>query len=265
MISRVTGKGMVWRDGPAHHSLSIRFGATRRANRGDFRSGFGICSTTERDREIPFPCIFEVPQKVASEDGLCVDAQVAADDTEGVEKSGEAAAGVAGPFDPRTVLEPTNYREQIGGRKVLGIALRCEGLAHVGEHLHRTAATGEVEDGGEGGPRFVGPGSADEIGDMQQRFGAILLMRSEAGGRHSGIRSAASASADAFSSAQSARRCCKFSASSGSWSRWNRLPASEGFLRWSMMGMQREARERGRSSSLFPAKDLGPKTQYSLR
>ncbi len=98
-----------------------------------------------------------------------------------MEESAEAASGVEGPGAPRAILKVGEGGEQIAGGEVLGVIPDQEAGADVEEQLHGEGALGKAEDCADGGAGPFGPRSADEIGDVKERLGAILLVRGEAG------------------------------------------------------------------------------------
>src|SRR5258707_5324238 len=98
-----------------------------------------------------------------------------------MEESAEAASGVERPGAPRTILKVSECGEQIAGGEVLGVVPEQEAGADVEEQLHGEGTFGKVEDRADSGAGPFGPRSADEIGDVEERLGAILFVRGKAG------------------------------------------------------------------------------------
>ena len=114
-------------------------------------------------------------------------AVVTAADAEGRQQAGEIA-GIQRvaivPFVPLAVIKVVKMMEQVGGRYPVLIGVTQEGIAKVEDQLQGGAWVfkgrgGEYVDQGAAGAQR--PVSADEIGDVQQGLGAILLAGGEFG------------------------------------------------------------------------------------
>src|SRR5437016_1398740 len=108
---------------------------------------------------------------------------VIAGDTERMKEGCEMASGGGVPGAPWTVIKAGEQREQFAGSEIFRFIFHEEPAANVREQLNRKTAVRDVEDGRNGSAGLFRPRSANEGGNMEERFSARLLIRRETGGQ----------------------------------------------------------------------------------
>src|SRR5215469_18576866 len=109
-------------------------------------------------------------------------ARLTAVDTERIEEVAEFLSGTAFPSAPGTMLEFTQSGEEVFGRDVFGILFAGKHRANIVKQLNSCTTFIEPKDSTEGLASFSRPRSANQIGNMKERFGAGLLAWGESGG-----------------------------------------------------------------------------------
>src|SRR5215813_4299461 len=96
-----------------------------------------------------------------------------------MKKEGELVPEAA-PSTPGTKVEAGENGLKVGGSEVFGVFFESKDQTDVCQQFYGGAGAGELQESKDGGASLFRPRSADAIGNVEQRLGAILLAGAEA-------------------------------------------------------------------------------------
>ena len=137
--------------------------------------------------EVAVPTGLEGFQVVAFEYCLWAGAVIFGVDAEGFQQAGQVL-GLHGfgfvPLVPLAVVQGVEKLKQVSGGDPFRVFFGCKGVAKVGKDLlgaKEVFKSGQSEGIDQGCTGTLGPFSADEVSDVQERFGTIALAEGEFG------------------------------------------------------------------------------------
>src|SRR5215469_16184667 len=108
--------------------------------------------------------------------------KLAGGDAEGPEDVGDFLSGLATPGVPRSIFAKGKSGQQIFGREIFGIPVEEEYCPDIAEQLGVHGAWSLLEDGVDCSACFLWPVPSYGVGDMNERFSAVLLAGRESSG-----------------------------------------------------------------------------------